>query len=474
MEKAINTYVIDLFCGAGGTSTAIHKSDTNISVIACINHDKNAIISHAENYPDCLHLTEDIRTVWLKPIRDIIYKLRRDDPTCKIAIWASLECTNFSKAKCGPKDCDSRTLAEHLFRYLDYLNPDFLWIENVEEFMTWGPLDEFNNPIKEQEGEHFKEWCDKLKSTYFSTMIHDTYVSADYAGYTIRKRLFMQFSKDGITAEPVKTHSKDGSGGLLHWLPVKDVLELENHGASIFTRKKDFVRNTHRRILKGLNKFEKKRYGIKYYGVDGFQDLKKPCATLTTKDRISLVSPSFLKQNYGTSYGSSLFKPAPTLTRVPKADLVSIKFLHNPQYGGSNRSIDDPAYTIIARQDKAPAGITTAVKHEIKRNIITIPDDRGDKDHITVGKGEITYFIYNDDDEYMVGIKQYMYDNFLGDVLVRPLTIPEMLSIQGFPKGYILMGNTTEQKKYIGNSVEVNVGIALFEAIDSEIQKLAA
>ncbi len=42
---------IDLFCGAGGTSTgverAMYKGNKCAEVIACVNHDPNAIASHA-------------------------------------------------------------------------------------------------------------------------------------------------------------------------------------------------------------------------------------------------------------------------------------------------------------------------------------------------------------------------------------------------------------------------------------------
>ena len=59
-------------------------------------------------------------------------------PNALVVLWASLECTNFSKAKGGrPRDADSRTLAEHLFRYIEQLDPDYIQIENVEEFMSW-------------------------------------------------------------------------------------------------------------------------------------------------------------------------------------------------------------------------------------------------------------------------------------------------------------------------------------------------
>lgn len=48
-EKDPELLVIDLFCGAGGTSTGFANTDGRALVIACVNHDKNAINSHWEN-----------------------------------------------------------------------------------------------------------------------------------------------------------------------------------------------------------------------------------------------------------------------------------------------------------------------------------------------------------------------------------------------------------------------------------------
>lgn len=134
---------IDLFCGAGGTSTGVNSARINgekcADVIACVNHDANAIASHASNHPNALHFTEDIRTLDLSPLIAHVEKKRIEYPGALVVLWASLECTNFSKAKGGqPRDADSRTLAEHLFRYIDAINPDYIQIENVEEFMSWG------------------------------------------------------------------------------------------------------------------------------------------------------------------------------------------------------------------------------------------------------------------------------------------------------------------------------------------------
>lgn len=132
---------IDLFCGAGGTSTGVERAMYNgekcAEVIACVNHDKNAIASHAANHPNALHFTEDIRTLDLTELIKHTESKRAANPDALVVLWASLECTNFSKAKGGqPRDADSRTLAEHLFRYIEALNPDYIYIENVEEFMV--------------------------------------------------------------------------------------------------------------------------------------------------------------------------------------------------------------------------------------------------------------------------------------------------------------------------------------------------
>lgn len=63
---------IDLFCGAGGTSTGVNSARLHnepcAEVIACVNHDAKAIASHAANHPQALHFTEDIRTLELSPL----------------------------------------------------------------------------------------------------------------------------------------------------------------------------------------------------------------------------------------------------------------------------------------------------------------------------------------------------------------------------------------------------------------------
>lgn len=68
----IKLLYIDLFCGAGGTSTGVANARLHgkkcAKVVACVNHDANAIKSHQANHPDTLHFTEDIRTLELSPL----------------------------------------------------------------------------------------------------------------------------------------------------------------------------------------------------------------------------------------------------------------------------------------------------------------------------------------------------------------------------------------------------------------------
>lgn len=255
---------IDLFCGAGGTSTGVNSAklsgESCAEVIACVNHDAKAIASHVANHPNALHFTEDIRTLELSPLMTHLEECRIKNPEALVVLWASLECTNFSKAKGGqPRDADSRTLAEHLFRYIDTINPDYIQIENVEEFMSWGSLNENGRPLSKDRGRSYVRWVNKVKR-YGYDYEYRIMNAADYGAYTSRKRFFGIFAKyDLPIVFPEPTHSKTGESGLFgeikKWKPVREVLDLEDEGNSIFNRKKPLSENTLERIYAGLVKF---------------------------------------------------------------------------------------------------------------------------------------------------------------------------------------------------------------------------
>lgn len=388
----IEIFVIDLFCGAGGLSEGVEEARLNgrkcAKVVCCVNHDKNAILSHDANIPDALHFIEDIRTLELSPINAIVARIRQLYPDAMIMLHASLECTNFSKAKGGqPRDADSRTLAEHLFRYIDVINPDYIQIENVEEFMSWGDMDENGKPISMDKGRLYQKWVRNVKK-YGYNFEHRILNAADYGAYTTRKRFFGIFAKKGLPIVfPEPTHCKGGRNDMFSkmekWKPVKDVLDFSDEGTSIF-REKSLAEKTLERIYAGLIKFVaggKEAFMIKWnsmsrngkYQAPGIDD---PCPVVSTQNRLGVAQVCFLSKQFsghpesknvsveepagaitckdhhafisayygGKDHNSSVEVPAATLTTKDRLAFVSA------HYGnGFNRSINEPSATVTTK-----------------------------------------------------------------------------------------------------------------------------
>lgn len=515
---------IDLFCGAGGTSEGIRSARLDgaecAKVIACVNHDANAIASHAANHPEAMHFTEDIRTLELSPMIAHLRKCRAENPDALTVLWASLECTNFSRAKGGmPRDADSRTLAEHLFRYIEAVKPDYIQIENVEEFMSWGDMDENGKPVSKHKGRCYMRWVRNVKK-YGYDFEYRILNAADFGAYTSRKRFFGIFARKGLPIVwPEPTHCKGGSSNSLFadlqpWKPVREVLDLTNEGESIFGRKKPLAEKTLERIYAGLVKFVaggKESFIIKYNSMSRKgkyipPSIDDPCPTVATQNRLGLVKTCFLSKQfsgdpdsknvsvespagtittkdhhafisvqYGNGYNLSLERPAPTVTTKDKiakininfivseysnAQLTSIdtvnpavltnpkqklitctQFLMNPQFTSAGSSMDDPCFTLIARMDKKPPYL------------------------IVAEPGNIAIEIYDTDSAMTVKIKEFMALYGIVDIKMRMLMIDEIKRIQGFPEDYILIGTQAEQKKFLGNAVEVNMSRKLCEAL---------
>ena len=567
----IELFVIDLFCGAGGLSEGVEEArlDGNRcgKVVCCVNHDKNAILSHDANIPDALHFIEDIRTLELSPISTIVERIRQLYPDAMIMLHASLECTNFSKAKGGqPRDADSRTLAEHLFRYIDVIDPDYIQIENVEEFMSWGDMDENGKPISMDKGRLYQKWVRNVKK-YGYNFEHRILNAADFGAYTTRKRFFGIFAKKSLPIVfPEPTHCKGGRKDMFSklekWKPVKEVLNFSDEGTTIF-REKSLAEKTLERIYAGLIKFvaggkdaflsryntvrpqdtcksvdepcgvlttenrfakvqvsflskqfsghpESKNVSVEepagaitckdhhvfvsaYYGnghnhsvdlpaptvttkdrmaliesrfmcsynfKDTGKDINQPCPTLLTKDRLSLVSPFFMNQYSGGGQVSDINSPCPAVTTTPKQNLVTCQpwimntafsnvgssieepsqtitanrkwhYLMNPQFNSAGGSVDSPCFTLIARMDKMPPYL------------------------VATESGQVAIEIYNNDSPMTVKIKEFMALYGIVDIKMRMLRIPELKRIMGFPEDYVLVGTQADQKKFIGNAVEV-------------------
>lgn len=531
---------IDLFCGAGGTSTGVERARLNgkkcARVIACVNHDPNAIKSHAANHPNTKHFTEDIRTLDMKPLQAITDKERTKNPGAKVVLWASLECTNFSKAKGGqPRDADSRTLAEHLFRYIEALDPDYIYIENVEEFMCWGDLDENGKPISRDEGRLYLKWVMHVCS-YGYNFSHRLLNAADYGARTSRTRFFGIFAKHKLPIQwPEPTHCKGGrEADMFHpalepWKPVRDVLDLDNEGESIFTRKKPLVDRTLERIYAGLKKFVAVQYRVingqpafivKYnsMGKGGkyvAPGIDEPCPTVAVQNRLGIAKVQFLSKQYSGKTDDkniSIDGPSGTITCVDHHALVGAQFLDAHYGNGFSRSLDEPAPTMTCKDrfslitshfideqygNGTPAGINqpaNAITTNPKHNLVQV--DRflmnpqfaskgGSIDQpcftliarmdkmppylVTTEQGVPAIAVYDSDSPTMRKIKEFMAEYGIVDIKMRMLNVPELKRIMGFGTDYTLVGTQTEQKKFIGNAVECHMSQALCEALANEL-----
>ena len=206
---------------------------------------------------------------------------------------------------------------------------------------------------------------------------------------------------------------------------------------------------------------------------DKGKDINLPCPTLLTKDRLALVNSVFIDNQYGTGKPTSIEQPVGTVTTVPKFNMVSCKpwimntafsnvgssieqpsqtitanrkwhYLMNPQFASAGGSVNNPCFTLIARMDKMPP-------------------------YLVEVEGGIGIQVTSVDSPMTVKIKEFMALYGIIDIKMRMLRITELKKIMGFPEDYILIGPQSDQKKFIGNAVEVNMARVLCEAICKEI-----
>ena len=157
-----------------------------------------------------------------------------------------------------------------------------------------------------------------------------------------------------------------------------------------------------------------------------------------------------MDNQYGKSKPTSIDVPSPTLLNNPKQKIVSAQYLMNPySFKSDGGSIDNPCFTLIARMDKMPPYL------------------------ITTKEGVVGIAIYETDSPWTRKVKEFMAAYGIVDICMRMLNIGELKRIMGFPTDYVLVGTQAEQKKYIGNAVEVNMSRVLCEALSERLKDIA-
>jgi DNA (cytosine-5)-methyltransferase 1 len=365
--------VADNFAGGGGASIGLEAAIGRPVDIA-INHDPEAIAMHRANHPETKHFLEDIWQV---------------DPREAAAgrpvglAWFSPACTHFSRARGShnPRSADIRGLAWVIIRWAEAVKPRVIYVENVEEFQTWGPLDDDCHPIKARAGEDFRAWLAKLVDLGYAVEFRSL-VAADFGAPTTRKRLFLVARCDvQPIVWPEPTH---GEGRTEPWRAAAEIIDWSLPCPSIFTRKRPLADATMNRIARGIQKYvigaaQPFVIPVTHQGDSRVHGIGDPLRTITAAHRgeLALVSPFVVRHGHYShrtgagmrdGCGAGVFRgqppetPLATVCATNDDKHVVVPFLTR-HYGGPNgnhavgSAASDPAGTVTARDSN---GLTAA------------------------------------------------------------------------------------------------------------------
>lgn len=522
--KTINA--VDLFCGAGGTSTGLAMACRDLKTtpdLLAINHWTTAVTTHKANHPWAKHLCEAVERV--NPLVAV--------PSGRLNLLvASPECTNHSIARGGrPMNDQSRATAWHILKWAQELYIENILIENVREFRDWGPIGADARPLKSKKGETYRAFLAALRSLGYR--VEDRVLNAaNYGDATTRERLFIIARRPDHKkiVWPEASHGRDVRadlfGGLLAWRSAKEIIDWSIEGQSIFARSRPLAQTTLDRIAAGLKKFcgaAAEPFLVILQNNNAPKSVNGPVPTITAQgNKIGLCQP-FLIPFYGERRGQngrnhSIEAPLPTQPTSNKFGLVQpfIVGTGGPARGGNAKSVNDPLGTLLARNHKMliepfilpqnssnrprktdePVSVITTTSRGIglvEPYIVEVNHGEGDsrRTHsidkplktVTTQNGfalvEPMLVKYNGTgraqrvseplhtitakDRFALVVPKG--SKFALDIRFRMLQPHELASAMGFPTEYKFTGNRQDQVKQIGNAVAVNTARALCRAL---------
>ena len=381
-DNLFNELIIDNFAGGGGASVGIELA-TGRPVDIAINHDADAIAMHSVNHPYTQHFQEDV------------FAINPEEVTGGRPVgiaWFSPDCKHFSRAKGNkPVEHKIRGLSWVIIKWaMSSVAPRCIFMENVEEIQTWGPLitdaDGKSRPDPERSGETFKsfvgmlsdgvapdcpalaEACEFLKIERGSAeeqrlikglgykLEFRTIRACDLGAPTIRKRFYLVARNDGKPIVfPKATHGK--GKGLKPYRTAAECIDWSIPCPSIFERKKPLVKNTLRRVARGLDKFvikNPKPYILEMNFDNPFQDVDRPMSTQTSANHHYLITPELVECSHKNGPGVHGVD-APMNTQTGKACFaVETPFLTPIGYGEHKKqaprvnSVNEPVSTVVS------------------------------------------------------------------------------------------------------------------------------
>lgn len=330
---------VDLFCGAGGTSTGLAAACKDLGAkvqLIAVNHWTIAVDTHKKNHPWATHYCEAIEKI----------DPRKVVPSGRLKLLvASPECTHHAKARgARPMNDQSRAQPWHILKWCQELYVENILIENVEEMLDWGPLGADARPLISKKGETFRAFIQTLESMDYRVE-YKVLNSADFGDATTRKRLFILCRRPSHKKIhwPLPSHTKSPEAGdlfakhLKPWVAAKKIIDWKIEGQSIFDRKRPLKRTTLERIAAGIKKFcgpaAEPFLIILRRHMDALSVNEPIPAVCASGNHVAICEPKpqdFILQQQSGGSPRSVEKPTPTIAGRGAQSLVQPQILHDP------------------------------------------------------------------------------------------------------------------------------------------------
>ena len=491
----------DLFCGAGGSSSgaqlACDELGFKLKLIA-INHWDKAIATHSMNHPNAEHYCASLELI--NP-RDLVGIGKLD------LLIASPECIHHSTARGGrPINDQSRATAWCVTRWAEAVLPKAILVENVPEFLKWGPLVQKRIkgklewvPDPKRKGATFISWIQTLESLGYRVEWRKL-VAANHGDPTSRERLFIQARRDRKPIRwPAPTHAPQtrastmpliSSKPLLPYRTAREIIDWSIASESIFDRKKPLAPNTMTRIWRGLEKFSGLPFIVPQMSGGENRSVEQPLQTITTTSRgIGLCQP-FIVVLRSHQDAQSLDEPINTICGSGAHHALCEPFIvgveHTNANGGQVRAIDNPLPTVTGRAQFGLAqpyiiavnhGKDDSRSYSLDQPMPTVTSVDAwalaqpylIKFNGTGGAHSLTEPLDTVTVKDRFGLVQPECQPgatvALLDIKFRMLQPHELAAAMSFPKSYHFVGTREERVKQIGNAVPVQTAKALCKAI---------
>jgi DNA (cytosine-5)-methyltransferase 1 len=316
----VSGIVVDNFAGGGGASTGIEAA-LGRHIDYAVNHDPEAIAMHRANHPRTHHFCG---SVW-----DYAPKEITRGRNVELG-WFSPDCTFHSKARGGKPFRDRNTarrrrgLAWLVTRWAKEVRPEWIMLENVEEFADWGPLLDDGTIDPKRRGTTFRRWHRQLENLGYQVDMRELR-ACDYGAPTTRKRLFVIATRTG--SEIIFPEASHGPGRA-PYRTAAECIDWSIPCPSIFERNRPLAEATLRRIARGVMRYVVNNprpfiVPMTHSGERAPHSIDEPLRTITTASRGELaVCTPFIA---GLAHGD-----------------------HKERAGGRGRAIDQPVGTIHA------------------------------------------------------------------------------------------------------------------------------